>query len=159
MSFSLPINCRGCSMDNIIFYWFIVAIFFLLFELSSPGFFYFLSFSCGAFVASLAAAFCFSQCDQAMFFLFSSIAALFLLRMWVRRHNKKSHYHSNMYALQGKQGVVITPATVQQFGYVHINAEVWACKSLHNEFIPAGSSVQVIDVRGVHLIVTAINST
>ena len=144
-------------MNNIIFYWFIVAILFLLFELCSPGLFYFLSFSCGALVASVAAAFCFSQFDQAVFFLFSSIAALFLLRMWVRRYNKKNHYHSNMYALQGKQGVVITPATVQQFGYVHINAEVWAYKTLHNEPIPAGSSVQVLDVRGAHLIVTAIN--
>ncbi len=140
-------------MNTYIFFWLVVAVFFLLFELGTPGLFYFLSFSCGALIAFVAGAFCMSVVDQASIFLISSVAAFFLLKEWVKRYGSKSHYHSNIYAMQGKRGVIITPATMQQFGYVHIGGETWACKTVDNKLIPAGVAVQVMQVRGAHLIV------
>lgn len=140
-------------MNNYIFFWLIVALFFLLFELGSPGLFYFLSFSCGALITSFAGAMCVSVFDQAIIFIVSSIAAFFALSKWVKKQTGTKHSHSNIYALQGKRGVVVTPATLDQFGYVHIGGQVWAYKALNNEEISAGSPVEIVDVRGAHVVV------
>jgi membrane protein implicated in regulation of membrane protease activity len=77
------------------------------------------------------------------------------LKAWVKRSDK-NHYHSNMYALQGKRGVIVTPATEYQFGYVHIAGELWACKNLGDKEIAPGATIQVVDVKGAHLIVKEI---
>lgn len=143
----------GASMNNYIFFWLIVALFFLLFELGSPGLFYFLSFSFGALITSFASALCITMFDQAIIFIVSSIAAFFVLNKWVRKQSGNKHHHSNVYAMQGKKGVVVTPATLNRFGYVHIGGQVWAYKTMHDEIIAVGCPVEVIDVRGAHVIV------
>lgn len=80
-----------------------------------------------------------------------------MLKAWVKRSDN-NHYHSNMYALQGKRGVVVTPAREYQFGYVHIAGELWAYKSVADQEILAGSTVQVVDIRGAHLIVKEVKT-
>jgi membrane protein implicated in regulation of membrane protease activity len=145
-------------MNSYVLLWCGVALFFLLFELGSPGLFYFLSFFCGAVISALIALLELSLFDQVTMFLLSSVAAFFALKAWVKRSDK-NHYHSNMYALQGKCGVVVTPATEYQFGYVHVAGELWACKYLAHQEIKAGATVQVVDVKGAHLIVKEIQTT
>lgn len=145
-------------MNNYVLLWSGVALFFLLFELGSPGLFYFLSFFCGASISALLALMELSLFDQATMFLCSSVAAFFLLKAWVKRSDK-NHYHSNIYALQGKRGVIVTPATEYQFGYVHIAGELWACKNAANQEIAVGSAVHIVDIKGAHLIVKEIKTT
>ncbi len=140
-------------MNNYIFFWLITALGFLLFELGSPGLFYFLSFSCGALITSLAGAMCASVFDQAIIFIVASVVAFFALTKWVKKTSSSKYNHTNVHALQGKKGVIVTPATLDQFGYVHIGGQVWAYKALNDEDIPVGSSVEIVDVRGAHVVV------
>jgi membrane protein implicated in regulation of membrane protease activity len=145
-------------MNSSVLLWFGVALFFLLFELGSPGLFYFLSFFYGALISALLALLGLSLFDQMIMFLLFSIASFFALKAWVKRSDK-NHYRSNMYALQGQHGVVVTPPTEYQFGYVHIAGELWACKNLGNQEMTAGATVQVVDIKGAHLIVKMIKVT
>lgn len=155
MSISSFTTAKGSMMNSYVLVWSAVALFFLFFELGSPGLFYFLSFFCGALISLLLALIDLSLFDQAVMFLLSSVVSFFFLKAWVKR-SEKNHYHSNMYALQGKQGVIVTPATEYQFGYVHVAGELWACKNVANQEIQAGVAVQVVDIKGAHLIVREI---
>lgn len=141
-------------MNNFVFAWFIVAMLFLIFELSSPGLFYFLSFALGGVLAGFAAYFQITVLDQAAIFLITAVLSLALLRLWVKKCGSRGHYQSNIYALKGKSGIVISPSTPQQFGYVHIGGEIWASKALYEAYIAPGTRIQVVDVRGAHLIIT-----
>ena len=139
-------------------FWLISSLVFILFELGHPGLFYFLSFSCGAFVSLIANLADLSEFDQIVLFFLASIVATVALRKWVRRYGNRGHFYSNMYALRGKKGVVVTPSVKGQFaGYIHIEGQVWAYTTIDDEVIQAGSSVEVIDVRGAHLVVKSIS--
>lgn len=145
-------------MCNYTISWFIFTIFFLFFELGNPGLFYFLSFACGSAAASLAGLFSASLIDQIVLFFIVSCCALAMLKKWVRRYGNRNHYQSNVYALRGKKGVVIKPALKGEFaGYIHIEGQVWAYKAVKDEMIAAGSSVEVVDVQGAHLVVRPID--
>ena len=138
-------------------FWFVTALFFLLFELGHPGLFYFLSFSCGAAAAFCASLWDLTIFDQIVLFFLVTIGAAVTLRKWVRRHGNRGHYQSNVYALRGKKGVVVTPVAQGQFaGYIHVEGQVWAYKVINDEVIPAGSTVEVVDVQGAHLVVRRI---
>ena len=141
-------------MTTYIFFWLVIALLFLLFELGSPGLFYFLSFAGGAAIASIAAALCYPLMVQAMTFIGASIAIIFILKKWVKKHASYNHYHSNVFALQGKQGIVIQPAQQHQFGQVQLNGELWAFRPHQSQVITEGDVVTVLDVRGAHVIVT-----
>lgn len=140
------------------FFWFVTALFFLLFELGHPGLFYFLSFSCGSFAAFFASLLELTMFDQIIFFFIVSACSVWIMKRWVRRHGNRGHYQSNVYALLGKRGVVVTPIVRGQFaGYIHIEGQVWAYKTIGADIIPAGSLVEVIDVHGAHLVVKQVS--
>ena len=140
------------------FFWFVTALFFLLFELGNPGLFYFISFSCGSFAAFFASLCELTIFDQIVFFFIVSACALWMMKRWVRDYGNRGHYQSNVYALRGKRGVVVTPLVRGQFaGYIHIEGQVWAYKTLDSDVIPAGSLVEVIDVQGAHLVVKQVS--
>ncbi len=143
-----------CVMNNYIFFWLITALGFLMFELGSPGLFYFLSFSCGALITSFAGAMCATIFDQAIIFIVSSIASFFALTKWVGKTSRSTHIRTNVHALIGKKGVVVTPANIySQLGYVHVSGQVWAYKALNDHSFSAGSPVEIVDVRGAHVVV------
>lgn len=141
-------------MNDLTLFWLIIACIFLLIELGAPGLFYFLSFFCGSLCAALSSYFCMSLIDQGALFLITSIICFFILKRWVAKYGSRSHYHSNMYALQGKQGLIVTPPTTQKFGYVYIDGELWACKA-RDHAVEAGQIVQVVTVQGAHVVVVA----
>lgn len=142
-------------MQNQTLFWLISSCIFLCIEIGTPGLFYFLSFFCGSICAALMSYLCFSLIDQGVIFLLSSIICFFVLKGWVKRYGVRGHYQSNIYALQGKRGPIVTPPAAQKFGYVYIDGELWACRS-DDVSIQAGHIVEVIAVRGVHVLVTKI---
>jgi len=144
-------------MNTYILFWLVVACGFLLLELTSPGLFYFLSFSCGALCAALAGGVCLTVFDQKVIFLVTSFGALFVLRRWVRMQLRHNHHVSNVFALQGKRGVVVKPATSEHFGYATIDSETWAFKMVHHQDHAAGQQIEVVAIKGAHLIVRPID--
>ena len=140
-------------MTMYIFFWLVISLLFLLFELGSPGLFYFLSFAGGAAIASLAATFCLPLMVQAIVFVVASVCIIFILKKWVKKYASNRHFHSNVFALQGKKGLVIRPATQHQFGQVQLDGELWAFRPHQEQVITEGQEVTVLDMRGAHVIV------
>src|SRR5205085_12335540 len=110
-------------IDTMIYFWLVVAIFFLLLEMGSPGLFFFLSFFFGGLVAAIATWWIPSVIGQIVLFFIGTIVALALLRYCVVPlvGKDRPHERTNVYALLGKRGFVITNIGEKQSGMVKIN--------------------------------------
>lgn len=136
-------------------FWLIVAFFFLIMEMGSPGLFFFLAFFFGGLAAAAAAFFSLSIIVQAAFFLCGTGLALSILHYWVvpRLGKDRPHERTNMYALKGKQGFVLKNMSVEHPGLVRVNGEIWAARVVRDEHLVKGDLVEVVDVRGAHVVV------
>src|SRR5277367_5862686 len=97
--------------------WGIIAILFLLFEVGSPGLFFFIAFFCGSMGASFLSLFIGSYTIQTLFFFLMTAVALMVLHYCIvpRLNKHRPHERTNIYALQGKRGSVIQ--TIATNGY------------------------------------------
>lgn len=143
------------------FVWLIIAVLFLLLEMGHPGLFFFLSFSCGALIASLVSLYSQSLILQSIIFLISTFISLFILKQWIAKKLRlgTKHTHTNMYALEGKHAVVLQSITPTKPGLVKINGEIWTARSLHDGIIHKDVLVQVIRVSGAHVVVKKIEKS
>jgi len=121
-----------------IYIWLMIAIFFLLMEMGSPGLFFFLSFFFGGLLAAFSSLWIMSIVGQ--------IIVSFIGK-------NRSYEHTNVFALKGKRGFVVTHIGEKQSGLVKINGVTWAARCVHNNSMNVGDEVEVIDVRGTHVIV------
>jgi len=129
---------------------FLAAVFF---ELLSPGFFFFLSFACGCIAAACANFFSLSMSIQLSVFAIASLISLIFLRKFVSQSLKGTTHATNVDALIGKRGTVLEDIVPNHGGYAKINGEIWLSKSINNEFIKSGDVVEVLGVKGSHVIV------
>ena len=136
-------------------YWLIIAFFFLIMEMGSPGLFFFSSFFFGGLVAAGVSLFIPSIVIQAVCFLGGTGIALLILRYFVvpRIGKDRPHERTNVYALKGKQGFVIKNISFEHPGLVRVNGELWAAKVARGESIVKGDVIEVVDVRGEHVVV------
>ena len=141
---------------NAVFVWFIIALFFLILEMGHPGLFFFLSFFGGALSASFFAYFKVSFFIQMIIFLSVTLLSLLLLKIFVKKL-QRSEKKTNVYALIGKHGIVVHEIGEDQPGYVNIQGELWMARSHTHTICEVNSMIQVIDVRGAHLIVDSIH--
>ncbi len=146
-------------LENILYFWLIIAFFFLILEMGSPGLFFFLSFFVGALCAAGTSLLFSSLIIQCGAFVFGTIIALVVLKQWVAQKMFKGHprTQTNVFALQGKHGMVLKDITPQGPGEVKINSEVWTARSAHDEVIKTGETVEVVTVRGAHVVVKKLN--
>jgi membrane protein implicated in regulation of membrane protease activity len=135
------------------FLWFALSLLFLLLELGNPGLFFFLSFFFGAVAAGLLTLAHVSLAAQALSFLGVSSIAFICLKMWIKKEDTHTP-KTNVYALQGKRGIVMQEIPVAGVGAVKVGGEIWSAKAQHNELIKIGAFVEVAHVQGAHLIVT-----
>lgn len=141
-------------MENLFFFWLAVSALFFILEIGHPGLFFFLGFSCGAVYAGIATLFGLSLITQCFLFLTMSIAHLYAIKHFVRGSMVKKHAPAtNVYALQGKQGIVKQSITPESPGLVIIDRQVWSARSINNDTIAAGDFVEVINTQGCHIIV------
>ena len=138
--------------------WLIVAFLFLLLEIGSPGLFFFISFFCGSLFAAVAACMLCSLVVQMSIFLIGTLVSVWVLRYFVVPclGRCRPHERTNVYALIGKQGVVIQIICVNKPGFAKIEGVSWVARALHDEMIEEGSLIEVVDVRGAHLIVKVV---
>ncbi len=142
-------------MNNVFAIWFIISFALVALELVWPGFFFFLSFAIGAIFSAISSFFGFSLEAQMLLFLSMTAVSFLILRKWVKQDMKEAISQTNVYALVGRQGVVIQDIEIARKGLVRINGEVWsAIASQPEAFYAKGTFVEIVDIKGVNVIVT-----
>ncbi len=125
----------------------------LLLELSSPGYFFFLSFSIGSLAAGVAAWYDVAPMVQGGIFLGISALTFALLRRYVKRIEQKGAIKTNVDALHGKKCVVTEDISPLSRGWVLVDGEPWAALPYDDTPIKKGAVVKVIGSAGTHLTV------
>ena len=143
---------RDILAPSYFFFWMILGFVLLIFEIGHPGLFLFVSFFLGALSAAAAGLYGLPFLMQCFCFLMGTFAAFILLRRWLAREQKHG-YRSNVYALQGKEAVVMAPITINTLGSVKVDGELWRAQSMTQDFIPVASRVRIVSIRGTRVIV------
>jgi membrane protein implicated in regulation of membrane protease activity len=143
-------------MTNEFFLWLITSIIFFIFEMGSPGLFFFLSFSLGALITAIFSLFVDSMQLQLLVFVFGTAIGFVILRYWVKAKfllGKHKQHPTNLYAMYGKKGVVTRTILKDMSGEVKVAGQIWSAKSVDNTEIHHGEQIEVVDLKGVHLFV------
>jgi len=142
-------------MENLLFIWLLIAMFFLLLEMGVPGLFFFLSFFFGALITAFSTFFTDSLAAQAVIFLIASGISFLVLHFWVKKKIGIARKESatNIYALEGKRAKVIKPILPVGVGQVKIFGEIWSARSHTGEAISENEIVEIVNVKGSHLVV------
>jgi membrane protein implicated in regulation of membrane protease activity len=149
-------NSKNVEMSSMFYWWLIVAFVFLIMEIGNPGLFFFLSFFFGGLSAALTSYVSESVTIQFLSFFGSTVLALYILRHWgVSLVGKnRPQQQTNFYALKGKRAVVTQDISDGRPGLVNIGGQVWAARVVHHDdTVLIGDVVEVIDVRGAHVVV------
>lgn len=135
---------------NTIVLWSLLCGLFLIFELSSPGLFFFLSFAVGALAAAGVSWSGLAPVAEVVTFLGVSAVSCMVLR-WYAGRITKEEIATNVYALKGKKGVVLAKITPLERGWVKIEGETWAAAPVENCTFEKGTIVEVESISGAHV--------
>ena len=124
---------------------------FIILELSSPGFFFFLSFAVGALAAATASLLSVPLSVELGIFGVVSVGAFLFLKRVAARVAHQNKIRTNVYALQGKKGVVVDQITPLTRGWIKIEGELWAAAPADNMSIEKDSVVEVVSTAGSHV--------
>ena len=132
--------------------WLLSAFVLLLFELSAPGLFLFISFAAGSICAALAAFIGYTLTTQC----FAALAGLIISFIFLHRYKKRgpAKLKTNTESLVGQIAIVTEPATSEQAGRVKIRGEEWpALASTQGVIFAKGSHVTIVAVSGNKLLI------
>ena len=149
-------NSKNLEVTHVAYWWLIVAFFFLIMEIGHPGLFFFISFFFGGLTAAAVSCVTESMTLQIISFFGGTVIALYILRHWgiTLVGKNRPHQQTNFYALKGKRAVVTQDIVAEKAGLVTIGGQVWAARSIHHDdTIIRGDVVEVVDVRGAHVVV------
>jgi len=138
--------------------WFLLAIIFGIIEIMNASFFI-IWFGIGALGAMVASLFTTSITIQFLVFIAISTALLFTTRKLASKVTSPNITRTNVDAVIGKIGIVTEdiPA-LNNPGIVKIAGEMWSAISADSEPIDKGLKVEVLQVKGVRLVVQILNS-
>ena len=129
-------------IGNIWQVWTVIAIVCLVVELSS-GDFYFVSFSIGAAVTAIAAAFGCPFGWSLGVFAAASVLSLFFIRPALVRKMQVKESVSNADAIIGKRGRVTETIKANDYGRVSVGGDDWKAQSADGEAIEKDTLVTV----------------
>lgn len=144
-----------CSPDLFMYGWLLAGIAFWLLELLAMGFFFFLAFGFGCMAAALLAFLGYSfmvQCTGSM--VGGSVAFFLLRRSFGAKKVVEGEIKTALHGLIGKEGVVVEQVTKFKRGWVKVQGELWAAKTVTEETYLVGDIVRVIRLEGNHIIIT-----
>ncbi|RKI30171.1 NfeD family protein [bacterium 1xD8-6] len=135
-------------------YWLIVVAVLLVLEILTLGLTT-IWFAGGAFVAFLAGICQAPLWIQILLFLVVSIILLVFTRPIAEKHLNNSREKTNVDSLVGKHGRVLEEIdNFNQTGRVMLNGMEWTARNISSERkIPAGTKVEVMEIKGAHLVV------
>lgn len=143
-------------VSNMFYGWLVIALLFLIAELGNPGLFFFLSFCLGALAAGFLTLVTENIVAQSLLFLTGSIIAGVVLIVCFKKRMRQSHYATNAHALIGKHAFVIQTIHPEQAGQVKVGGEIWSARALNSGKIEKEAVVEVVAIRGVHVLVKKI---
>ncbi|MCK9557202.1 MAG: NfeD family protein [Candidatus Cloacimonetes bacterium] len=135
--------------------WMILGIILIIIEIFDPAFF-FVSLGIGAIVTGLFALLPFVQSSillQIMLFAIFSFIAFLLMRKLGKKVLAHPGKETNVYALKGKFGHIVTPIPPDGKGYVKVGGEEWVAVTEGHLPIDAGEKVLITGIDGNKLIV------
>lgn len=132
--------------------WILVAIIAGAVEIFSAGF-WFLWLALSALLVAIGVSFKWLTSLELQLLTFAFFTLIFIIftRPLVLKFIKTNDTISNVNALIGQHGIVITPIAPMQYGQVKVNGEIWTAAS--EEVIERDQRIQVIGIDGVKLLV------
>lgn len=138
-------------MESLI--WLIALAIFIIVEIITLGLAT-IWFACGALVAFIASLFDASLPVQFVLFTVVSLASLFTVRPYVARKFTSERTKTNYESLIGRSARVVEKIdNNMETGVVFINGLEWTARSYEGATIEAGKFAEIIEVKGVKLIV------
>ena len=145
----------GINVSMIVI-WLAVALVMLLIEALTVGLAT-IWFAAGALVALLAALLDFSIAVQIVLFLAVSICLLVFTRKIFVEKLKAGSEKTNVDALVGEKGVVISPIHPYEVGQVKVGGQVWSAVGKNpDETFAVDQLVKINAIEGVKLVVTPV---
>ena len=136
--------------------WIAIGIVCVIIEIFTLGFL-FLSFGIGAIITGLSALVIPSVSIQILIFAVVTLIIFILSRKFSKKLISKNYEETNIKALIGKTGKVVEEIPANEKGYVKIGGEEWAAVSKDKTEIPKDTRIEVNDIDGNKVIVTAVN--
>ena len=138
--------------------WFGLAVIFAIIELIAVGFFM-IWFGVGALAAMLISLVIDSLAIQFLVFIAVSVLLLFMTRKLASKVTEGTTTATNIDAVIGKIGIVTeTIPALENPGIVKLSGEMWSAVSADHKPIEEGARVEVLQVKGVRLVVQKIDS-
>ncbi len=136
--------------------WLLGAIICLILEIFIPSFVVF-NFGVGAILATLAAVLNLPVEWQIIFFAAGTLTSFFLIRPVMMKwfYKKSDPVKTNIDAIHGRIGIVSeTIDNRKNTGRVQLDGDDWKARSLTDESIEKGTSVEIIKTESILIIVT-----
>ena len=134
------------------YWWILIGLYFLLIEMGTPGLFFFVSFSVGAFGASFVSFLSYDFTIQCATVLVLSILTFLVIKKYFAS-NGLQKLPANTDALIGSSGTVTQALDPNTPGRVKIRGEVWRATTPRNITLAQGDIVTVQAVKGNTIIV------
>lgn len=133
--------------------WVFIAVIFAVIEALTMGLTT-IWFSAGAVCAAVASMLHAPMLMQVIVFLVISVVLLYFTKPLAEKKLRIGQEKTNVDALIGKKGIVLTSIAPYQAGQVKMDGQVWTAVGMTNDVsIEAGTEVTVAKIQGVKLIV------
>jgi len=140
-------------MENFWMIWIAIGLVCLIIEIFTPGFL-FMSFGVGAIITGLFSILNISLPIQISIFIFVTFIIFLFMRKISKKIISQASEETNIFALNGKTGIVTKEILLEARGYVKVGGEEWSAISDKNEIIENGVKVIINSVEGNKLIVS-----
>ncbi len=138
--------------------WLLIALISFIMEIFIPSFILF-NFGVGALVGSLAAGLNLSIEWQIVLFSLGTLMSFFLVRPVMKKiaYNHSEDRKTNIDAMVGRYAKVTEEISNENNrGRVLLDGDNWQARSLSNDEIPTGSTVEIVQLNSIILIVKKI---
>lgn len=136
--------------------WLILAGVFLIGEVMTAGFLIFW-LSIGSLIAMIVSFFTDSIIIQTSIFVISSVILIFATKPFVKKFAKVETVLTNAKSIIGKKGIVTVDInSIKSTGQVKIDGEIWSAIGEDETDIPKGAEIEVLEIKGVKVIVRPI---
>ena len=128
--------------------WLLVALGFLLLELSTPGLFFFIAFAFGAACAAATALLNLSIISQIWVALINSTLCFIAIKSFFATHKTKNlDSKTNVDALIGQEAIVVESVSINQPGVIRVKRELWGAILKDGSMLQIGTVVKIIDIQ------------
>lgn len=136
--------------------WLILAGIFVIGEVITSGFLIFW-FALGSLIAMVVSLFIPDIIVQTTVFLISSVILILATKPLVKKFANIETVKTNIQSIIGKKGLVTKDInSIKATGQVKIEGELWSAIGKDDMDIPKGTEVEVVEIKGVKVIVTPI---